>query len=159
MNLTAVLLLAAATAAGASPTVTARWSCADKGEGFAYYSGDVCVADESCEIRAPRAYVYMEGTNELRRVVAFGGVAVTNGARRAYGDALSYFRDTGVVVLSAGAGRMAEVFDGTGGRQSPVRGRKVRFRTQAGQAEVLESEATVPGPTGARGGLRGTFGN
>ena len=143
---------------GASPIVTARWSCADAGGEYTYLSGDVCVADEACEIHAERAYVFLDGTNELKKVVAFGGVAVTNGARRAYGDAVSYFSDEGLVVVSAGAGRSAEVREGADDQAASVRGSKVRFWTHTGQAEVLEAEVKAPGQKGARGGFNRTFG-
>ena len=158
MILTGMLLLAASAAAGASPTVTAKWSCADRGEGFAYYSGDVRVVDDSCEIRASRAYVYMDGTNKLHRGVAFGGVVVTNGVRRAYGDRLSYYHDTGIVVVASGSGRVAEAFGGLNDPQAPVRGRKVRLWTQSGQVEVLESEIAVAGQNESRRVFNGTFG-
>lgn len=159
MNLTGVLLLAAGAAVGASPSVTAKWSCADAGGEYTYLSGDVRVADEACEIHAARAYVFLDGTNELKKVVAFGGVAVTNGVRRAYGDTVSYFSDEGLVVVSADPGRVAEVREGTGDDQATVRGAKVRFWTQTGQAEVLEAEAKTPGQKGARGGFNRTLGN
>ena len=155
-----MLLLAAGAAVGTSPTVTAKWTCADAGGEYIYLSGDARVVDETCEIRAARAYVFWDGTNDLRKVVAFGNVAVTNGTRCAYGDTMMYFSDEGLVVLSAGTGRMAEVRDAvTDGDKTAVRGAKVRFWTQTGQAEVLEAEAKVPGQKGARGGFNGTFGN
>ena len=154
-----MLLLAAGAALGASPSVTARWSYADAGGEYTYLSGDVRVADDACEIHAARAYVFLDGTNELRKVVAFGGVAVTNGVRRAYGDAVSYFSDEGLVVVSAGVGRVAEVHDGAGDKPATVRGAKVRFWTHSGQAEVLEAEVKTPGQKGVRGGFNSTFGN
>ena len=154
-----MLLLAAGAAAGASPRVTARWSCADANGGFTYLSGDVRVADDACEIHASRAYVYLDGAAELKKAVAFGNVAVTNGTRRAYGAAVSYFRDEGIVVGASGAGRAAEVHDGAGDDLTVVRGARIRFRTHGGQADVLEAESKASEQKGVRGGFNRTFGN
>ncbi len=116
----------------------------DRKEGFAYFSGHVFVDDAEYQLHTDRAYVFMNASNELQRIVALGHVAITNGTKRAYGEKASYYRTPGLVVLTAGEGGVAEVWDETkNGRQS-VRGKKIKFWTGTEQMEVVEAELSAP---------------
>jgi len=123
----------------------------DRKEGFAYFSGHVTVVDADYLLHADRAYVFMSASNDLRRVVALGNVAITNGTKRAYGTKASYYRDPGMVVLHSGDGVAAEVWDETPSGKQVVRGKKIKFWTGSEQVEVVEAEISAP----TSGGLNG----
>ena len=117
----------------------------DRKEGFAYFSGKVHVDDEKYQLHADRAYVFMNGTNELKRVVAIGHVAMTNENRRAYGEKVSYYRNPGMVVLSAGDDGAAEVREETPDGVRVVRGKKIKFWTGSDQVEVIQPDIETKG--------------
>ena len=150
MNLMLTLLIAATSvSAGSQPTnattrITAGSTYYDRKEGFAYFNGKVTVADPQYQLHADRAFVYMSGTNDLKRIVALGHVVITNETKRAYGAKASYFRDTGLVVLSSGDGITAEVRDEAPDGDQVVRGKKIKFWTGTRQVEVVEAEITAP---------------
>ena len=128
----------------ATTRITAGSTYYDRKEGFVYFNGNVAVIDPQYQLHADRAFVYMGGTNDLRRIVALGHVAITNETRRAYGTKASYYRDTGMVVLYSGSGTTAEVRDVAPDGDRIVRGKKIKFWTGTRQVEVLEAEITAP---------------
>jgi len=158
MNLTcSVFLAAVSSVTNASPVatnavqavsteakITSKSVYYDRKEGFAYFNGDVFVDDSNYQLHAARAYVFMSGTNDVRRIVAIGNVAMTNGTKRAYGEKATYYRDPGKVVLSAAPNGVAEVRDEVDGQSRVIRGRKILFWTNSRQVEVLEAEIGVP---------------
>ena len=127
-----------------STRITAGSTYYDRKEGFVYFNGNVAVIDPQYQLHADRAFVYMSGTNDLRRIVALGHVAITNETKRAYGTKASYYRDTGMVVLYSGEGRAAEVRDESPDGDRVVRGKKIKFWTGTRQVEVLEAEISAP---------------
>ena len=145
----AAMLAAAAQTAQGPARITAASTYYDRKEGYAYFSGNVSVDDGRYQLHADRAYVFMEGTNELKRIVAIGGVAMTNENRRAYGAKASYYRDPGMVVLYGGDGTPAEVREELPDGARVVKGRKIKFWTGSEQVEVVEAEMSTP----SRGGF------
>lgn len=149
MSLLFALLFAAAPAVEAVPPtsvttggtarVTADKAYYDHGEGYAYFCGRVFVDDAEYQLHADRAYVFMDGTNELKRIVALGNVAVTNDTKRAYGGKASYYRKSGMVVLEASEDAPAEVRDEAQTAAQVVRGKKIRFWTKTQQVEVQDA--------------------
>ena len=148
ISILAVAAVAAATAQGPAK-ITSASTYYDRKEGFAYFSGKVFVDDGKYQLHADRAYLFMDGTNDLKRIVAIGGVAMTNENRRAYGAKASYYRDPGMVVLYAGDGVVAEVREEHPDGPRVVRGSKIKFWTGSEQVEVLEAEISSP----SRGGI------
>lgn len=165
MNLTLTLLLATLSllpageatekkAVSARPAkITSRSTYYDRKEGFACFNGDVHVDDERYQMHADKAYVFMEGTNELKRIVALGNVALTNDTKRAYGVKLSYHRNPGLVILYGGDGIPAEVRDEAKDGDQVVKGAKIKFWIDAEQVEVIDSDISVPAKSG--GNLKG----
>ena len=151
------IVLAAATATQGSAKITSASTYYDRKEGFAYFSGNVFVDDGKYQLHADRADVFMDGTNELNRIVAIGGVAMTNELRRAYGAKASYYRDPGMVVLYAGDGVPAEVREEHPDGPRIVRGKKIKFWTGSEQVEVLEAEISSTNRNGL-GDLKGKIG-
>ena len=155
MNLLLAVMFAAVDVVGGGKVkITSASTYYDRKEGFAYFSGHVFVDDERYKLHADRAYVFMDGTNELHRIVAIGNVAMTNDTKRAYGAKASYYRDPGMVVLYSGDGRTAEVRDETPKGPQVVRGKKIKFWTASEQVEVLEAELSAPSGGGGLGGIK-----
>ena len=140
----AIVLAVAGTLGGGTARISSASTYYDRKNGFACFTGNVFVDDEKYKIHADRAYVFMNGTNELHRIVALGNVAITNETKRAYGAKASYYRNPGMVVLYAGTNQMAEVRDETERGNQTVRGRKIKFWTDSEQVEVLEAELSAP---------------
>ena len=168
MNLMLSILFAAANAVPtnavptnavvkASTRITAGSTYYDRKEGFAYFNGKVTVDDPQYKLHADRAFVYMSGTNDLRRIVALGHVAITNETRRAYAEKASYYRKTGMVVLYSGEGRVAEVRDERPDGDQVVRGKKIKFWTGTRQVEVVDAEITAPS-SGGMDAVKGMMG-
>ena len=147
--LAAFSVLAATVAIGAATSgrparITSATTYYDRKEGFAYFSGHVFVDDERYKLHADRAYVFMDGTNELHRIVAIGNVAMTNDTKRAYGVKVSYYKEGGMVVLYGGEGRPAEVRDESKEQDQVVKGRKIKFWIDSEQVEVMEADIQAP---------------
>ena len=128
----------------ATTRITAGSTYYDRKEGFAYFNGNVAVVDPQYQLHADRAFVYMGGTNDLRRIVALGHVAITNETRRASGAKASYYRASGMVVLNSGDGEPAEVRDEGPNGDQVVRGKKIKFWIGSQQVEVVEAEISAP---------------
>ena len=164
MNLILPILLAAVNvvSAKAAPTntttrITASSTYYDHKEGFACFNGKVSVVDPHYQLHADRAFVYMGATNDLRKIVALGNVAITNETKRAYGAKALYYRETGMVVLHSGNGITAEVRDETPNGDRIVRGKKIKFWTGTRQVEVVGAEISAPSQ-GGLDELKGTLG-
>ena len=137
--------------------ITAGSTYYDRKEGFVLFKGNVAVIDPQYQLHADRAFVYTGATNDLRKIVALGHVAITNETKRAYGARASYYRESGLVVLHAGDGIVAEVRDVTPDGDRVVRGKKIKFWTGTRQVEVVEAEITAPSQ-GGLDALKGTLG-
>ena len=131
--------------AGGMAHITSESTFYDRKEGYAYFRGKVHVDDKEYQLHADKAFVFFDGTNSLKRIVAIGHVAMTNGTKRAYGDKASYYRGPGMVVLSSGNGIGATVCDETPKGEQKVVGEKIRFWTGSQQVEVIK--ATISAPT------------
>jgi len=136
---------------GRPARITSTTTHYDRKRGIVYFEGKVHVDDENYQMHADKAYVFTSGTNDVRRIVAVGHVAMTNEMRRAYGDKVSYYRQNGMVVLYAGNGTVAEVRDESKADDQTVRGSKIKFWIGNEQIEVLD--ATISAPRDDMGGM------
>ena len=151
-NVAAVATGAAAKKPPAKPArITSATTYYDRKEGVAIFTGNVHVDDERYQLHADKAYVFMNDTNELERIVAIGNVAMTNENKRAYGTKASYYRSRGMVVLHSGEGRPAEVREVNSEGDRIVRGGKIRFWIDSEQVEVINADITAPANLDARG--------
>jgi lipopolysaccharide transport protein LptA len=144
-------------AASRAARVTSAKTYYDRKAGVAFFDGNVHVDDEQYQLHARRAYVFMDGSNEVRRIVAVGNVALTNDMRRAYGAKVSYYKEGGMVVLYSGDGIVAEVRDESKEQDQVVRGRKIKFWIDTEQVEILEAEISAPTGGMGKGGLKSGF--
>ena len=116
----------------------------DRKEGYAVFTGRVFVDGKDYQLHANKAYVFFEGTNELKRVVALGGVAITNDTKRAYGSKASYYRKTGMVVLYGDDKSPAEVRDESKDEDQVVKGSQIKFWIDSEQVEVVDARISAP---------------
>ena len=113
-------------------------------EGIVFFDKDVYVDDEQYQLHADQAYVFLNGTNDLRRIVAIGHVAMTNDTKRAYGSKVSYYKEGGMVVLYGDEECLAEVRDESKEQDQVVKGRKIKFWIDSEQVEVMEADISAP---------------
>ena len=143
---------------GRPAKITSDSTIYNRKEGIASFVGHVHVDDEQYQMHADRVYLFLEGTNELKRIVAIGNVAMTNEARRAYGAKATYSRKNGLVVLHSGDGITAEVRDESKEQPQIVRGKRIRFWVGSEQVEVDEADLTGAAPAGGADSLKKAFG-
>lgn len=135
--------------AGRQANITSKSTYYDRKEGFAVFDGKVHVDDERYQLHADKAYVFMDGTNNLKRLVAMGNVALTNETKRAYGVKASYYRQSGMVILYGDANRPAEVRDEAKYDDQSVIGEKIKFWIDKEQVEVIKARVSAPVSEGA----------
>ena len=138
---------------GRPARITSATTYYDRKEGVVFFDRNVHVDDEQYQLHADRAYVFTEGTNDLRRIVAIGHVALTNELRRAYGTKISYYKKEGMVVLYGNAARPAEVRDESKVEPQVVKGSKIKFWIDSEQVEVIDADISAP-ISGASGDLK-----
>ncbi len=125
----------------------------DRREGVIMFDKNVCVDDVEYQMHADQIYVFLDGTNELKRIVAMGNVTITNDTRVGSCAKAAYTRKIGkIVMFGDGDGVMARLAD-TGKRKSEVEGRKITFWIDSEQVEVEGSTVTLD--AGSLGGKEG----
>ena len=143
---------------GRPAKITSETTVYNRKEGIASFEGHVHVDDEQYQMHADRVFLFMEGTNELKRIVAIGNVAMTNDARRAYGAKATYSKKNGLVILYSGDGITAEVRDESKVQDQVVRGNRIRFWIGTEQVEVDDADLTGAAPGGGASSLRKALG-
>ena len=95
-------------------------------DGVLAFEGNVCVDDVEFKMHAREVNLFLEGTNELKRVVAIGDVVVTNGLRNGSCAKATYNKALSKVVLYGDpkTGTLAVLRD-EGKRKSMVEGSTV----------------------------------
>ena len=125
----------------------------DRGEGVLLFDGAVRATDGEYAFGADRVFVFLDGTNELRRVVADGNVTVENGPRSGSCPRATYVRPLGQVVMYGdGPDRPARLKE-EAERRNELEGRKITFWLDSEQVEVEGATFTVDG--GMAGGKEG----
>lgn len=131
--------------------ITADRTDYDRKEGVILFDRNVYVDDAQYKMHADRLFVFLDGTNDLKRLVALGNVAITNEARTAacakavYTKAASrivmYGDERGPAVLSDGAGKKS-------GGASTVRGQRITYWLDTGVATVEKPVIEMPAMKG-----------
>ena len=129
-------------------------------EGVLAFEGNVAVDDVEFKMNADIVNLFLDGTNDLKRVVAVGNVAVTNGFRSGTCAKATYNRALSRIVMYGDekAGIVARLID-NGKNKSQVEGRKITFWVDTEQVEVDGSVITVDVAGGdAKEGAKKLFG-
>ena len=132
--------------------ILARRTDFDRKGGVVLFDGDVRVSDPEYALGADRLFVFLDGTNSLKRIVADGNVTVTNGARSGSCAHVTYVKSAGRVVMYGDKSAPARLADDSK-RHDEVEGRRITFWLDSEQVEVEGSVMKVDG--GALGGRDG----
>lgn len=118
----------------------------DHRNGVAMFEGGVKVRHDekgkAYDIASDRAFAFIEGTNDLKRIVALGNVTVAGEGRSGSAARAVYLRRGGKVTLYGEEGRPARL-DDSGARKGSLEGSRIVFWTDSEQVEVIDSKIAV----------------
>ena len=142
-----------------SVKITSERTDYDRKEGVIMFDRNVCVDDVEYKMHANQLYVFLDGTNDLKRIVAIGNVAITNETRVGTCAKAAYTKSTSKIVMYGdGASVMARLED-NGKNRSSVEGRKITFWIDSEQVEVEGSTVTLDaGKLGGKDGAKKLIG-
>lgn len=131
----------------------------DRKQGVIMFDENVFVDDAEYQMHADQLYVFLDGTNDLKRIVAIGHVAITNDLRAGTCAKATYTKATQKIVMYGdGDGTVARLAD-NGKRRSEVEGRKITFWIDSEQVEVEGSTVTLDaGGFGGKDGAKKLLG-
>ena len=117
----------------------------DRSEGVVMFEDGVFLDNPEYKFAAEQLFAFLQGTNELKRVVAIGSGAVTNGSNCGACDRAVYNRAKGRVTMYGRSGgepaRLEEL--GKKGVKNRLEGDKISFWMNSEQVEVENSRITV----------------
>ena len=137
--------------------ITADRTDYDRKEGVVLFDRNVHVDDTQYQMHADRLFLFLEGTNDLKRLVAIGHVAITNEDKRAYCARATFNKKLGRVVMYSSDEITAELRE-EGKKGSDVRGEKITFWLDSEQVEVENPVITMPGGIGGQGNMKKLIG-
>lgn len=118
-----------------SARITSVRSDFDREEGVVMFEQDVCVEyAKDYVMHADRLFVFLGGSNELSRVVAIGGVTITNDTRVGSCAMAKFWKKTSEIEMFGDETAAACLSDGTGGND--VSGSHIRFWLDSEQVDV-----------------------
>lgn len=121
----------------------------DRDAGVVMFSGDVKLDDGGRSLECDKAYAFLEGTNDVRRVVALGGVKFGDGQRT--GGCPRAVYDKRRECIEMHSDRSATAFiEESGANKWRLEGRKIIFWPRSGQIEV--AAATIFADVSGSGG-------
>ena len=130
--------------------ITADRTDYDRKEGVVLFDRNVYVDDEQYQMHTDRLFLFLDGTNDLKRLVAIGNVAITNENRRAYCARATFNKKLGRIVMYSSDEITASLRE-EGKKGSEVKGEKITFWIDSEQVEVENPVITMPGGFGGGG--------
>ncbi len=131
-------------AAGREAVITAERTDYDRKEGVILFDRNVHVDDEQYQLHADRLFLFLDGTNDLKRLVAIGNVAITNEEKNASCTRAVYTKKTSKIVMYGADKAPARLYQG-GKKGSTVLGERITFWLNSEQVEIEKPVVTVPG--------------
>lgn len=137
---------------GRAAVITADRTDYDRKEGVILFDRSVYVDDEQYQMHAERLFVFLDGTNDMKRLVALGNVALTNEDKTAWCQKAVYTKAASKIVLFGDEQNPAWLRDAGGkkGDESEVRGLRITYWIDSGLATVEKSVITLPGFGGSK---------
>ena len=116
----------------------------DAKDGVALFEGAVCAeGSDGTTMCADRVYLFLAGTNNLKRAVAVGDVSITNGVRVGTCAMATYRRAKGEVEMFGDGGEsLARLTERSEGMRS-LEGTRIKFWIESEQVEVDNSKITA----------------
>ncbi|MBR6732981.1 MAG: hypothetical protein IKL96_01140 [Kiritimatiellae bacterium] len=136
---------------GRPAVITAERTDYDRKEGIILFDRNVYVDDEQYQMHADRLWVFLNGTNDLKRLVALGNVAITNDLKTANCSRAVYNRaEQRIVMFGDGDDKPARLRDAGGkkGDASEVMGGRITYWLESGVATVEDVRVTLPAMKG-----------
>ena len=136
---------------GRPAVITAERTDYDRKEGIILFDRNVYVDDEQYQMHADRLWVFLNGTNDLKRLVALGNVAITNDLKTANCSRAVYNRaEQRIVMFGDGDDKPARLRDAGGkkGDASEVMGGRITYWLESGVATVEDVKVTLPAMKG-----------
>ena len=137
--------------------ITADRTDYDRKEGVVLFDRNVYVDDEQYQMHADRLFLFLDGTNDLKRLVAIGHVAITNEDKRAYCARATFNKKLGRVVMYSSDEITAQLHE-EGKKGSDVKGEKITFWLDSEQVEVENPVITMPGGLGGQDSMKKLIG-
>ena len=137
--------------------ITADRTDYDRKEGVVLFERNVYVDDAQYQMHADRLYLFLDGTNDLKRLVALGHVAITNEDKRAYCARATFNKQLGRVVMYSSDEITAQLHE-EGKKGSDVKGEKITFWLDSEQVEVENPVITMPGGIGGKESMKKMLG-
>ena len=129
---------------GRDAVITAERTDYDRKEGVILFDRNVYVDDEQYQLHADRLFLFMDGTNDLKRLVALGNVAITNEEKNASCARAVYVKKLSKIVMYGSDTAPARLYQG-GKKASTVVGERITFWLNSEQVEIEKPVVTVPG--------------
>jgi lipopolysaccharide transport protein LptA len=137
--------------------ITADRTDYDRKEGVVLFDRNVYVDDAQYQMHTDRLFLFLDGTNDLKRLVAIGNVAITNENRRAYCARATFNKKLGRIVMYSSDEITASLRE-EGKKGSEVKGEKITFWIDSEQVEVENPVITMPGGFGGKDSLKKAIG-
>ena len=137
--------------------ITADRTDYDRKEGVVLFDRNVYVDDAQYQMHADRLFLFLDGTNDLKRLVAIGHVAITNEDKRAYCARATFNKKLGRVVMYSSDEITAQLHE-EGKKGSDVKGEKITFWLDSEQVEVENPVITMPGGIGGKESMKKILG-
>lgn len=143
---------------GRDAVITAERTDYDRKEGVILFDRNVYVDDEQYQLHADRLFLFLDGTNDLKRLVALGNVAITNEEKNASCARAVYVKKSSKIVMYGEDGSPAQLYQG-GKKGSTVKGERITFWLNSEQVEIEKPVVTVPGGSFRSGDGKDLFKN
>ena len=129
---------------GRDAVITSERTDYDRKEGVILFDRNVYVDDEQYQMHADRLFVFLEGTNDLKRIVAIGNVSITNEQRTASCSRAVFTKAASKIVMYGDETSNAKLEDPSQ-RGGVAEGKKITFWLDAEQVSVEGSAVRLPG--------------
>lgn len=137
---------------GRPAVITADRTDYDRKEGVILFDRNVHLDDEQYQMHADRVFVFLSGTNDLKRIVALGSVSITNEAKTAACAKAVYSREQQRIVMYAENDQQPAWLRDAGskeGDESEVAGRRITYWLDSGLFSVEGPVVRFHGMKGA----------
>lgn len=139
--------------------ITSQRTDYDRKEGVIMFDREVFVDDPEYKMHADQVYVFLDGTNDLRRIVALGNVSITNELRSGFCAKATYTKALSRIVMYGDGTNVVAWLKDAGKNKSEVRGRRITFWIDSEQVEIEGSEMRLDaGNVGGRNGAKKILG-
>ena len=144
---------------GRDAVITAERTDYDRKEGVILVDRNVYVDDEQYQLHADRLFLFLDGTNDLKRLVALGSVSITNEEKNASCARAVFVKKLSKIVMYGDEGAPARLYQGGKKGGNTVMGERITFWLNSEQVEIEKPVVTIPGGSFRSGDGKDLFKN